>query len=312
MGLYSRNCHRPAIVMLVVLLIVFSNPKEGGQVSLLDIKTGASKRITSDVGDEYEYDIDGRSYHVLHIEFEEHIGIYGEFNVTVGDTITFFLLDDDQYALFQNRQPHTAYLSQEKVATGSILFKPSKTATWHFVFNNRYSDDDKHVHLELYLDQTPPNILCNITQGETYHQPQIARIVVEELRFSLYVSTVIDDLEINEHITDSNVVIIDVELSTLDAGVHTLIINTTDTVGNWDVLTIQFAIAPETSPQTSSSTPNQPFESPDILFLLMMMGAFIGLPAICIIAFRSLYNRLSSGGNTASRKELVRRKKKKK
>jgi hypothetical protein len=281
--------------MLVVLLIVFSNPREGGQVSLLDIETGASKRITSDVGDEYEYDIDGRSYHVLHIEFEEHIGIYGGFNVTV----------------FQNRQPHTAYLSQEKVTTGSILFKPSKTATWHFIFNNRYSDDEKHIHLELYLDQTPPSILCNITQGETYHQLQIARIVVEELRFSLYVSTVIDDLEINEHITDSNVVIIDVELSTLDAGVHTLIINTTDTVGNWDVLTIQFTIDPETSPQTSSSTPNQPFESPDILFLLMMMGAFIGLPAICIIAFRSLYNRFSSGGNAASRKELVRRKKKK-
>lgn len=308
MGLYSRNYHRPAIVMLVVLLIVFSNPREGGQVSLLDIETGASKRITSDVGD--EYDIDGMSYHVLYIEFEAHIGIYGEFNVTVGDTITFFLLDDDQYALFQNRQPHTAYLSQEKVTTGSILFKPSKTAIWHIIFNNRYSDDDKHIHLELYLDQTPPSILCNITQGETYHQPQIARVVVEELRFSLYVITVIDDLEINEHTTDSNIVIIDVELSTLDAGVHTLIINTTDTVGNWGVLTIQFTIAPETSPQTSSSTPNQPFESPDILFMLMIIGAFIGLPAICIIAFRSLYNRFSSGGNAASRKELVRRKKK--
>ncbi len=268
----------------------------------------------SDVGDQYEYDILAGQYHVLHIEFEQHLGIYGRFDVTENENITLFVLDDEQYELFQNRQPHTTFIAKEKVTNGSILFKPPKTAMWHFVFNNRYSIVDKHVHFELYLDQTPPIIMHNLTQGVTYSTSDIGRFVIEESIFYVYVQVLLDGVEIKDHLTETRIVIIDIEFSNLDLGGHNLFVNVSDTVGNWDSLNIDFSIVDGTITVQSSTTSIEPTPSghPDILFLLVIVALFIGVPVVCITILSIIHSRFirKDAEPTEGRKRKVKTKRK--
>lgn len=241
-----------SIILLFAIVALLSLPMELQSAHMDQNYSRVRSTYCADVGDTYDIDIEPYQFHAIHINFTAHTGIYGEFEVTLGDTITFIICDDENYELFKNLQPYHANVHQEKVSDGIVKFRPPETASYHVILNNRYSSETKTVHLELNLDQTPPQIHCNVTAGLTYSISDMVRIVVQEAQFFLYVRTLIDGVEFDKHPTERPTYIIDLFFSVLGPGTHALFVNASDTVGNHDFISVSF-IVEGTPPNHTSS-----------------------------------------------------------
>ena len=193
---------RRFLVLTVTILLLFAVSCAHASMWEKGFPQVAGGLRLPDVGKAYEIDVEPNSFHVIHINFTKDSGIYGSFNVTKGNDITFLILDDEQLGLFVNLEPHRYYVAIEREPKDVFRFKPPKNATWHLVFNNRYSSNDKHIRLQIALDQTPPSVTCNVTNGMSYTSDTVARFVIEEAEFYLYVRTVVDGSEIDRDLTE--------------------------------------------------------------------------------------------------------------
>lgn len=262
-----------SIVLLLGIVVLLSLPMELQSAHMEQDYSGVRSTYCADVGDTYDIDVEPHQFHAIHINFTAHTGIYGWFEVTLGTNITFIICDDENSELFKNLQPYHANVHQEKVSDGIVKFKPPETASYHVILNNRYSSEAKTVHLELNLDQTPPQIHCNVTAGLTYSISDMIRIVVQEARFFLFVRTLVDGIEFDEHLTESTTYIIDLLFSVLGPGTHALFVNASDTVGNHDVLSVSFIVEGTLPNHTSSSVLDT---TPIIIIGSAIIVAFVG------------------------------------
>jgi len=95
--------------------------------------------------------IDGLGRYTLKRELDKNEKVSGDFNVHDG-TISFAILDSENYKKYVNGENAKGYEIKEDVSTHSYTFNAPYTDEWHFVHSNRNSISDKTISYHLTFE----------------------------------------------------------------------------------------------------------------------------------------------------------------
>ncbi|MFW9893590.1 MAG: hypothetical protein ACFFFO_15390, partial [Candidatus Thorarchaeota archaeon] len=97
----------------------------------------------------------GTHYYVYITDAESGGTIEGDFTVTSGNDVEFFICDADNYDKWINGQSANVYQHRSRTTTYSFEFTIPTDDTWYVVFSNEYSIITSK-HLEGYVDYSAP------------------------------------------------------------------------------------------------------------------------------------------------------------
>ena len=127
--------------VLLVVLVVVTLAQMSTPVSAIDIDVWINA---------------GTHYTVYITDAETGGTIDGDFTVTSGNDVEFFICDSDNYDRFLNSLSTSVYLHRSRTTTYSFDFTIPSDDTWYVVFSNEYSFITSK-HLEGYVDYSPPS-----------------------------------------------------------------------------------------------------------------------------------------------------------
>ncbi|MFW9965258.1 MAG: Ig-like domain-containing protein [Candidatus Sifarchaeia archaeon] len=218
-------------------------------------------------------------------ELNYHDGIYGNFAVTSPDSgpdqiIDFFICDEENFNLWDGGETASVYHLEQNVADYSFEFRVPSSDTWYFVFKNWGLFVSKEIDVDLYRDDTPPDISMNLIAGSTCSGNQQITATITEATFDISsVSLYIDgDLKRTEY---DSFFSYSWDTEDYSNGAHTIRISASDNVGNsgYEQITVYVSNAVGTTGSTGTTgsgagdTPALSGSTP----LMMMAG--IGLVA---------------------------------
>jgi len=136
---------RAAIWGLILLIIVV--PLFGGTVAARSNKADELKPL-SDI----DIWVDPLSWHHFwYSGCESGDSIYGDFEVTSGGDIDFFVCDQENYDLYSSGYTASVYLKHENWGSLTWTFTVPAAGTWHAVFSNADSLlTSKHIEGHIY------------------------------------------------------------------------------------------------------------------------------------------------------------------
>jgi len=206
---------------------------------------GASNTVFS-VADDYHYDttlyIGTLDHSYVYSTLSQYQGIYGDFEVTspasgADKIITFFICNDANFDLWEAGKDASCYLLQESVGSYSYTFRIPYADTYYLVFQNYAIFLTKTVHVNLYIDETPPTIDINLDSGASYSGVKEITATITEARFDidevkLYIDDVLMDTENDAYFSYSW------QTGEYSNGPHVVKIWASDNVGNTGYVTV--------------------------------------------------------------------------
>ncbi len=222
------------LVLLIMLALLLSSASTAS--------AAPAPHSSAILAGDYEYPfsttIAAGNYYVLHWDKQQNDGIYGDFQVTSGNDIDFFICDQTNYDLWTGGSNAQVYNLQQKVGSYSFTFIIPATGTWYFVYSNTYSIiTAKDVTGKLCQDLTPPTIDMNLDSGATYGGIKEITATITEAAFDIgSVQLSIDGTVVHTE-TDSSFSYSWNTANYAD-GTHTIKLTASDNVGNSDSKTI--------------------------------------------------------------------------
>ena len=159
-------------------------------------------------------------------------GWYGDFEVTSGSDITFYLLNSAEWEHYENNQAFSTLLAYEDVVSHSFAIKLYSSDTYYWIFDNYDALlTTQTVSFNLYRDTTPPSITMNLDAGATYSGIKEITATITEDQFTIGSVELRIDGVLKKTESDSSFSYSWVTTS-YSNGAHTIRITASDNVGN--------------------------------------------------------------------------------
>jgi len=183
-------------------------------------------------------------------------GKYGDFEVTSGSDITFYLLNSAEWEHYKNNQAFSALLAYEDVVSHSFAIKLYTSDTYYWIFDNYDAlMTTQTVSFNLYSDTTPPSISMNLDAGATYSGIKEITATITEDQFSIGSVELRIDGVLKKTESDSS---FSYSWTTTgySNGAHTIRITASDNVGNsgYEEVVVNVANVVTTTSTTSTTT----------------------------------------------------------
>ncbi len=283
MALYSRIS-----LTVIVILLAGSFAFTGSYIEPDNIEQ--SIVLADDYVYNFEETISAGSYWSLSWDRSQGDGVYGDFDVTSGNDVDFFICDEEEYEKWTNGESASVYHLQEKTGGYSFEFRIPYSDKWYFVFSNTYSlITAKIVQGSLCRDLTPPSIDMNLDSGATYSGIKEITATITEQTFEIGSVTLYIDGSQKDYETDGSFSY-SWDTEGYSDGSHTIKLVASDNVGNSDYHEIIVYVSNGASGEsgttgddngayTGESSP-MAFSSPIILgFFVLLLIAGIGVVA---------------------------------
>lgn len=260
-------------------------------LSLFVAQTQATTEFTlaDDPHNEWEFDIAGYSWQSLYAHRTAYTGLYGDFEVTSGTDVTFFIVDQENYDLFEAGKAYSRYALLEDVVSGHYEFSIPRDDDWYLVWSNRDSLFGIHVSIDTYRDETPPTIEMNIDTGASYQGIKEIRVTASDLIFGIWKIELFIDGWWEETGYDAEL-LFNWDTKDYSNDDHTIKVKAYDNCKNVKtlerVVTVANPVTGTPTPTTTSPTTSAPPTDTEPL-PIVMLAVVIGIVVIVAVAIKS-------------------------
>ncbi|MGY5852590.1 MAG: Ig-like domain-containing protein [Candidatus Thorarchaeota archaeon] len=219
---------RKSLLVSILLVILISSY----QVSTIVATEKTSRSDFSPLDTEWEFNLEVLPFHYDFIggDIEPDTGIYGNLTVTspVGGLVNLVMMDETNYDLYADGQTAQGYTVLYHATDESFTYIYPGTGVWYMVIINE-GLDTKYVTLEFAQDETPPDIIVNLSNGTSYSGEFEISVTAEDERFDVEeIHLYIDGVEKLGRV--DNTLIYSWDTTDFEAGSHNITITATDTL----------------------------------------------------------------------------------
>ena len=130
-------------------------------------------------------------------------GFYGNFELTSGSDISFFLVDSDNFVKWEAGSAFYSKVTFFDATEGDYHYRTTYDDTWYFIFSNRDALlTNQTVSYDCYIDRTAPVVTsCSLSPGTTYSGIIEISVEAEDAQFTVsrIVLTIADSTRESEY-----------------------------------------------------------------------------------------------------------------